>query len=99
MRQFIQDYLSTAASDPRAGYAMLTPTFQAASGGLEGYRGFWERSSEVQGVEVLEADPRTLGVRYTYRYRTQDGRTISDDVQLQLDYDATTGRYLISAEG
>ena len=99
MRQFIQGYLSTAASDPRAGYAMLTPTFQAASGGLEGYQGFWGAVSEVQGVEVLEADPRTLGVRYTYRYRTQDGRTISDDVQLQLDYDATTGRYLISAEG
>ncbi len=99
IRQFIEGYLTTAASDPRAAYAMLTPTFQAASGGLEGYESFWGGVESVDDVEVTEADPGTQTVRYTYRYSTQDGRTISDEVQLQLDYDASAGLYRISGEG
>ncbi len=99
IREFIEGYLSTAASDSRAAYAMLTPTFQSASGGLEGYQSFWDEVASVDDVEIIEADPRTQTVRYTYRYSTLDGRTISDEVQLQLDYDASAGSYRISSEG
>ena len=41
MRSFVQDYFATVTSDPEASFEMLTPEFQAESGGFEGYSGFW----------------------------------------------------------
>ncbi len=95
MRAFVLEYLTTAAADPDAGYAMLTPAFQVASGELDGYRRFWGQVQEVRDVEVTEADPESLQVGYTYRYRTGEG-VRTDEVRLQLAYQ--DGRYLVAEE-
>ena len=42
MEDFISQYLATAPTDPEATFQMLTPEFQEESGGIEGYRGFWD---------------------------------------------------------
>jgi serine/threonine protein kinase len=95
MEAFIADYLATAPSDPEAGFRMLTPQFQDQSGGLEGYRGFWDtvESAELRSVS---ADPGSLTVAYTVDYTTEDGRSVSDDVQLALVM--AEGTYKIAGE-
>ena len=99
MEAFIGDYLATAAADPATGYTMLTPAFQQASGGLEGYRGFWD-SVESAELQSIQADPDTLTVAYTVAYEMDSsgqgsGRS-TDDVSLTLAFD--DGDYKIAAE-
>ena len=99
MEQFIGDYLATAAADPEAGYTMLTPEFQQASGGLEGYRSFWDgvESAELQSIE---ANPDALSVSYTVAYQMDSSGpgsgSSTDDVTLTLAFD--NGTYKIAAE-
>ncbi len=75
MSTFVTDYLETAATDPAAGFAMLTPSFQDASGGLSGYEGFWGDVKRVSDIEVVDADPDGLTVTYRYRYQARPGST------------------------
>jgi hypothetical protein len=79
---FVTDYLQTASNDPDAGFAMLTPSFQAKSDGIEGYKGFWGGVSDLDVKDVV-ADPDTLRVSYTYSY-VRKGESSTDDVTLQL---------------
>ena len=72
MESFIEDYLATVTEDPRATFAMLTPAFQAASGGLSGYQSFWNTIADAEPTSV-SADPDTLTVDYHGRLHP-DGR-------------------------
>lgn len=97
VRSFVNDYLTTAASDPTTGYSMLTPQFQAASGGLNGYRGFWGHVVTIDNVTTISPElGDDLGVSYRYTYTMDDGSTHTDDVHLRLAYDG--GHYLISGD-
>lgn len=98
MAAFVNDYVTTAAADNRAGFAMLTPEFQADSGGFSGYRGFWSQVAGIDEVEVVQTDVDDLSVRYTYTYRLGDGEEITETVSLRLDYDEADDRYLIAGE-
>jgi eukaryotic-like serine/threonine-protein kinase len=99
MERFIGDYLSTAAADPATGYTMLTPGFQQQSGGIEGYRSFWDtvESAELQSIQ---ADPQSLSVNYTVAYQTDSSGSGSgastDDVNLTLEF--RDGTYKIADE-
>ncbi|WGL51090.1 serine/threonine-protein kinase [Nocardioides sp. BP30] len=95
VRAFVSTYLATASSDPAKGFAMLTPAYQRASGGLKGYERFWGNVRKVQSVgEVVPSlDPLGVSYRYTYVLRGAGKRT--EDVHLRLAY--TDGQYLISA--
>lgn len=95
MQSFIRDYLSTAASDPQASFAMLTPSFQAASGGIDGYRSFWD-TIESATPTTITADPSSLVVSYGVDYVKTDGSQSSDSTSLQLVF--KKGDYLISGE-
>jgi hypothetical protein len=95
METFIADYLATAPTSPETTFEMLTPRFQRASGGFEGYSGFWSTIESAELAEVT-ADPAAMTVAYTVNYVTEDGRSSSDDVLLQLAF--RDGRYLIAAE-
>ncbi|CAI9406907.1 serine/threonine-protein kinase [Nocardioides sp. T2.26MG-1] len=95
METFIEDYLSTVTSDPKAAFEMLTPAFQDASGGFGGYKSFW-RTIESADLLSAEADPATRRITYTVEYLRRDGTTSTDDVTLGLE--GTDGDYLISAE-
>jgi serine/threonine protein kinase len=98
MENFITGYLTTAAADPAAGYDMLTPEFQAASGGEAGYRSFWGRVTNVRDIEVQAnaADPENLTVTYDYTYELQGEGRQDDHVVLRLVFE--NGRYLIADE-
>ena len=99
MEQFIGDYLATAAADPATGYTMLTPGFQQESGGLEGYRSFWDQVESAQ-LQSVQADPETLTVSYTVNYEMDSSGPGSgestDNVNLTLAFD--DGDYKIAAE-
>lgn len=95
METFISDYLTTAAADPSASFPMLTKRFQAASGGYEGYAGFWDTIESARLVDV-SADPEALTVAYTVDYVRTDGSEASGDVVLGLVF--RNGDYLIDEE-
>ena len=95
METFIGDYLTTAAADPSASFPMLTKSFQAASGGYEGYAGFWDTIESARLVDV-SADPEALTVAYTVDYVRTDGSETSGDVVLGLVF--RNGQYLIDEE-
>jgi serine/threonine protein kinase len=94
MEGFVTDYLQTASSDPPAGFQMLTPAFQEQSGGVDGYRGFWDDVTSVD-IRRVTADADALTVSYTYSYE-KDGDERTDDVTLQLQPSGDT--YLIAGE-
>jgi serine/threonine protein kinase len=96
MEAFIDDYLSLVVQDPEAAFEMLTPAFQEASDGIEGYRGFWDtvRSTELLSVEA-DPDAMVVAYRYTYVVRGEGPRT--EDVALRLEQ-TEGGGYLIAGE-
>ncbi|MEU4452541.1 serine/threonine-protein kinase [Nocardioides sp. NPDC023903] len=94
---FIRSYLATAPTNPDAAFSsMLTPAFQASSGGIEGYRDWW---TTVASTSVASVSPSVdpLKVTYTYRYTMKDGRQEGSTVTLGLVY--ADGKYLINSEG
>jgi hypothetical protein len=100
MEDFIATYLATATTDPNASFQMLTPQFQRESGGIEGYRGFWDtvESAELQSIN---ADPQALTVDYTVEYVIDSsgpgsGGESTDDVRLALVFE--DGTYKIAGE-
>lgn len=95
MSAFASSYVDTAAADPAAGFAMLTPAYQDESGGLSGYEGFWGNVKRVSDFEVTGTDTDAMTVSYTYRYQLQRGGPTTDDVTLQLEL-TDDGSYLIA---
>ncbi|MCY4728930.1 serine/threonine-protein kinase [Nocardioides sp. STR2] len=96
MRAFVSDYFSTVTSDPEATFAMLTPEFQAESGGFERYSGFWS-SIESATPRAIKADPRSLTTTYTIDYVTSAGQTRTEQGRLQLEQQGDS--FLIAGEG
>ena len=64
LESFASSYVSTAADDPDAGFALLTQDYQARS---PEYADFWGSVSNPEILEVT-ADPDDLTVTYTYKY-------------------------------
>jgi hypothetical protein len=93
--EFITTYLATVTTDRRATYAMLTPEFQAESGGFQGYSGFWRTIASAEATNI-EVDPEALIVSYDVAYRTVAGDSSSGSVTLQLQ--RTDDGYLIAGE-
>ena len=93
MEDFIRGYVAAVSSDPDAAWQMLTPKFQAESGGLETYREFWNGVGDARLLEFA-ADPGNLVVNY--RVRFDNFGTGRRPTVLQLVYD--DGRYLIDGE-
>ncbi|MER7609064.1 serine/threonine-protein kinase [Nocardioides sp. NPDC127503] len=94
---FIRSYLATAPANPDAAFSsMLTPAFQASSGGIDGYRAWW-RSVASTSVGSVSPSVDPLKVTYTYNYTMKDGRQEGSTVTLGLVY--ADGKYLINSEG
>jgi eukaryotic-like serine/threonine-protein kinase len=96
MRTFVQDYFATVTSDPETTFAMLTPEFQSASGGIEGYTGFWS-TIESATPRAIKADPRSLSTTYTIDFVTTSGQNRTEQGRLQLEQQGDT--FLIAGEG
>ncbi|MBC2934225.1 serine/threonine-protein kinase [Nocardioides sp. zg-1228] len=96
MDAFIGSYLSTVTSDPRDAFDQLTPEFQDASGGFEGYMGWWSQVRSASLVDVT-SDPSDLTVGYTVDYVMKSGERSTQRVRLQLE--RRDDRLLIAGEG
>ena len=96
MRAFVQDYFARVTSDPESTFQLLTPEFQAASGGIDGYTGFWS-TIESATPRAIRADPRTLTTSYTIDYVTTAGRATTQQGRLQLEQQGDG--FLIAGEG
>jgi serine/threonine protein kinase len=83
MAGFAQNYLATATSDTRSGFDQLTASYQKASGGYSGYRGFWGQIASASVSDVV-ADPDAMTVSYHVTYTKKTGQAFEDDVTLQL---------------
>jgi hypothetical protein len=83
LEDFATSYVTTAADDPEAGFALLTPDYQDRS---PDYTGFW---GTVENPEILDvsADPKDLTVTYTYRYQQDDEGEREETVTLHLVQD------------
>ena len=96
MDAFITSYIATVTKDPRAAFAQLTPEFQEASGGYEGYIGWWGRVQSAS-LRDIESNPSDLTVGYTVDYVMKSGERSSHRVRLQLE--RLDDRLLIAGEG
>ena len=96
MNAFITSYIATVTSDPRAAFDQLTPEFQDASGGYEGYVGWWSKVRSADLVSV-ESDPSDRTVGYTIAYVMKTGQRSTQQVRLQLQ--RQDDGYLIAGEG
>ena len=96
MDAFITSYLATVTSNPRAAFEQLTPEFQDASGGFEGYMGWWGKVESASLAEVA-SDPSDLTVGYTVDYVMKSGDRNTQRIRLQLE--RLDDRLLIAGEG
>ncbi|WP_188111450.1 serine/threonine-protein kinase [Nocardioides antri] len=80
LEEFASSYVTTAASDPDAGFALLTPAYQARS---TEYADFW---GPVSNPEVLDvsADADAMTVTYTYQYDFPGSGNRTEQVTLFL---------------
>ncbi|WP_370247069.1 serine/threonine-protein kinase [Nocardioides sp.] len=92
LEAFIGAYLATASSDPAAGFALLTPQFQAQS---PRYGEFWSRVTNPRVVS-FDADVDRLVVTYRYRYNLRGEGVQTETVTLQLVREGDT--FLIAGE-
>ncbi|WP_183100938.1 serine/threonine-protein kinase [Nocardioides pelophilus] len=83
LEEFAAGYISTAADDPDAGFALLTPSYQARS---PEYADFWGTVTKPKILEI-SADPAALTVTYTYEYKQQNEGKRTETVTLQLVQD------------
>lgn len=96
MDAFISSYLATVTTDPRAAFEQLTPEFQEASNGYDGYIGWWSQVRSAQLASV-SSDPSDLTVGYTVDYVMKSGERTSQQVRLQLQ--RRDDQFLIAGEG
>lgn len=96
MDAFITSYLATVTTDPEAAFQQLTPEFREASGGFEGYMGWWGRVRSAT-LEEVESNPSDLTVGYTVDYVMKSGERDTQRVRLQLE--RFDDQLLIAGEG
>ena len=96
MDAFVTTYLATVTSDPEAAFEMLTPEFQEASGGYDGYIGYWGTVRSAS-PSVIESNPSDRTVGYTVNYVMKTGRQVTENVRLQLQQQ--DDEFLIAGEG
>jgi hypothetical protein len=75
---------------------MLTPGFQAESGGFQNYRQAWKERASAD-VSNIEADPDNLTVSYDVTYFDKQGNEVLED-RPTLTLIFRDGAYLINAE-
>jgi len=83
LEEFAATYVSTAADDPAAGFAMLTADYQARS---PEYADFWGTVTKPKILDI-STDPAALTVTYTYEYKQQKEGKRTETVTLQLVQD------------
>jgi len=89
MEDFLVRYLSTVTSDRHAGWDLLTPAYQEASGGFGGYNSFWS-TIDTATPSNITADPSANTVTYDVAYRKVNGDHVTEQVTLRLVPDGSS---------
>jgi hypothetical protein len=79
---FVDSYFDTVPDDRDAGWAMLSPDYQAETG-RDSYNGFW---SSIADVDASNLSPKQGGdaVEATVTYQYEDGRTVEERQLVRL---------------
>ena len=90
-QQFVEGYYGTLPGDTRSGYEMLSPSYQAETGGYSGYAGFWNTIEDVQVTSTTPAGDGVVDVGLTYV--TSSG---TDSEVRRIYLEPSGGEYLIT---
>lgn len=92
---FVQSYYGMLPGNVSGAWAMLSPSYQAATGGYNSYAQFWGTIAAVRvGNVTTQGDNRAVA---SLTYTLKNGSTSSENRWFQVD--SSTGRMLITASG
>jgi eukaryotic-like serine/threonine-protein kinase len=98
MRSFVQQYISTALTDPASSWQQLSPRFQqdCCDGSVGSYAGYWNTIATAT-LRDIRADPEQMEVSYTITWDPEGERPPEDEF-VTLGLVQVDGRYLIDYE-
>jgi hypothetical protein len=98
MREFVQQYVALALTDPETSWEQLTPRFQqdCCDGRVGNYTGYWNTIADAT-LRDIRADPGAMQVSYVITWHPADGRP-SEDENVTLGLVEQDGRFLIDYE-
>ena len=79
---FVDGYFDTAPQDPDAGWASLSPSYQAETG-RGSYDGYWGSMRSADATDVSAQGGNT--VELTVRYEFDDGRAVTERQRMYLE--------------
>ncbi|MFI6865434.1 serine/threonine-protein kinase [Nocardia sp. NPDC050406] len=92
---FVHGYYGMLPGNVSGAWGMLSPSYQAATGGYNSYAQFWGTISAVRvGAVTPQGDNRAV---VSLTYTLKNGSTSSENRWIQVD--SSTGRMLITASG
>ncbi|WP_067536208.1 serine/threonine-protein kinase [Nocardia crassostreae] len=92
---FIQGYYGMLPGNVNGAWSMLSPSYQASTGGFNSYSQFWSSISSVSVGSVTQTGDNRAVVNLTYTLK--NGQVSSESRWIQVD--SSTGRLLITASG
>ena len=95
MKDFVERYYETVTKDPETTWPLLTPRYQAASGGYEDYTAYWTTIAKAKPKDI-ESDPAGLTVTFEMESERADGSKVDEVVTLLLE--RTEDGYLIAGQ-
>jgi hypothetical protein len=92
---FLSSYYSNLPGNVSGAWSMLSPGYQASTGGYDQYASFWSTISSVSVSNVTQDGPGHATATITYT--KTDGTVTSETRWFQID--SSTGRMAIAASG
>ncbi|MEU0541890.1 serine/threonine-protein kinase [Nocardia sp. NPDC005978] len=92
---FVQGYYGMLPGNVGGAWGMLTPGYQASTGGYNSYSQFWSSISSVSVGGVTPSGDNRAVVNLTYRMK--NGQVSSESRWIQVD--SANGRMMIAASG
>ncbi|MFC9994839.1 serine/threonine-protein kinase [Nocardia sp. NPDC127526] len=92
---FIQSYYGMLPGNVNGAWSMLSPSYQASTGGFNSYSQFWSSIASVSVGSVTQTGDNRAVVNLTYTLK--NGQVSSESRWIQVD--SSTGRLLITASG
>ena len=95
MAKFVEGYYETVTEDPETTWALLTPAYQAATGGYDDYTNYWSTIAEAK-AKSIEADPDQGSVTFVMESKRTDDSKVEEVVTLLLE--RSDDGYLIAGQ-
>ena len=83
MESFVERYYETVTEDPETTWPLLTPRYQAATGGYDDYTAYWSTIAKAKPGDI-QSDPAGLTVTFEMESERTDGSKVDEVVTLLL---------------